>query len=260
MKNKIRYFTLMAIMLGTILINQAIIQYFLFDKKNDSHLIDIGGKQRMLSQRINQLSFRNVVLQNNNRDQLISTLNNWKTAQLAIMNGSEDLKTSKITNRDTYSKLNTGLKIINNTDSIIRKGNLNNASLILINKNVDEFLPLMESIVVDLTEITDQKLSNIIIIEIVLALITIIIIFVEFQLIIKPSYNKIVSQNNRLREIAWKQSHEVRKPIATILGISNAIQNNTSMSAEEKNKCLSYLFEATDELDQVINEIVNKTN
>lgn len=33
MKNKIRYFTLMAIMLGTILINQAIIQYFLFDKK-----------------------------------------------------------------------------------------------------------------------------------------------------------------------------------------------------------------------------------
>ncbi|MDE1208213.1 hypothetical protein [Tenacibaculum larymnensis] len=214
----------------------------------------------MLSQRINQLSFRNVILQNDNRDQLISTLNNWKTAQLAIMNGSEDLKTSKITNRDTYSKLNTGLKIINNTDSIIRKGNLNNASLILINKNVDEFLPLMESIVVDLTEITDQKLSNIVIIEIVLALITIIIIFVEFQLIIKPSYNKIVSQNNRLREIAWKQSHEVRKPIATILGISNAIQNNASMSAEEKNKCLSYLFEATDELDQVINEIVNKTN
>ncbi|TDQ23731.1 PilJ/NarX-like methyl-accepting chemotaxis transducer [Tenacibaculum caenipelagi] len=250
----------MAIMLGTILINQAIIQYFLFDKKNDSHLIDIGGKQRMLSQRIDQLSFRNVVLQKDNHDQLTSTLNTWKTAQLAIMNGNEDLKISKITNKDTYSKLNSGLKIINNIDSIIRKGNLNDASLTLINKNVDEFLPLMENIVNDLTKITDKKLSNIIIIEIILALLTIIIIFVEFQLIIKPSYNKILSQNNRLREIAWKQSHELRKPIATILGISNAIQNNASMSTKEKNKCLSYLFKATEELDQVTHEIVNKTS
>ena len=32
MRNKKKYFTLMAIMFGTILINQAVVQYFLFDK------------------------------------------------------------------------------------------------------------------------------------------------------------------------------------------------------------------------------------
>ncbi len=214
----------------------------------------------MLSQRINQLSYRNVILEKDNHDQIISALNNWKTAQLAIMNGNEELKISKITNKDTYSKLKTGLEIINNIDSIIRKGNLNTISLDIINKNVDEFLPLMESIVNDLKIITNKKLSNIIIIEIILALFTILIVYVEFQLIIKPSNNKIINQNKILREITWKQSHEVRKPIATILGFANVIQNDISMSTEERNKCLSYLFEATEELDKIIHEIVIKSN
>ena len=54
----------------------------------------------MLSQRINQLSYRNVILEKDNHDQIISALNNWKTAQLAIMNGNEELKISKITNKN----------------------------------------------------------------------------------------------------------------------------------------------------------------
>lgn len=259
MKNKKNYWVVLFMMLGLVFLNQIVIQYFLYNKKNDSNLINLGGRQRMLSQNINQLSYRNIVSDENNYGKLTAKLNQWKTAQIALINGSEELKISKITNKETLTKLANGLVLINRLDSVIQLRDLNEASLTFINKNVDAFLPLMENIVTDLQKISDKKLSKIIMLEIILALVTIIVVFIEFQLIIKPSYNRILKQNKTLREIAWKQAHEVRKPIVTIIGVSKMIQENQTLTPEDKNKCLDYLIEATEELDKVVIEIINKT-
>jgi PAS domain S-box-containing protein len=68
----------------------------------------------------------------------------------------------------------------------------------------------------------------------------------------------IEEQNQRLQEIAWTQSHVVRAPVARILGLSELMKGNDndhSMIAE----FLPFLIESTQELDQVIREIVKKT-
>jgi len=70
--------------------------------------------------------------------------------------------------------------------------------------------------------------------------------------------NKIMTQNEKLRKIAWQQSHEVRKPVANILGLIDLIQMDKEKIYEEV--YLQYLKEATEELDEIIHSIVRATD
>jgi PAS domain S-box-containing protein len=68
----------------------------------------------------------------------------------------------------------------------------------------------------------------------------------------------IEDKNKRLNEIAWVQSHVVRAPLARIKGLIEFIK---FMPAEELNlqEVLNNIMASADELDNVIHEIVQKT-
>jgi PAS domain S-box-containing protein len=65
-------------------------------------------------------------------------------------------------------------------------------------------------------------------------------------------------QNQKLREIAWAQSHLVRGPLSDILGITKIIQDDVA-NMQEKEMLISQLHEAAQKLDQVIKDVVNNT-
>ena len=73
----------------------------------------------------------------------------------------------------------------------------------------------------------------------------------------KKAEELLLSNNNSLREIAWLQSHELRKPLANIKGLVELIQ----MGAKEKvnEELIAGLIQSTEELDQVIHKITEKT-
>ncbi|WP_028982233.1 PAS domain S-box protein [Sporocytophaga myxococcoides] len=66
---------------------------------------------------------------------------------------------------------------------------------------------------------------------------------------------KNLNQLRRLETIAWQQSHEVRRPVANILGLVNTLRNEDLLEFE-KEMSLDYLFEMTEELDSIIKKIV----
>jgi K+-sensing histidine kinase KdpD len=66
-------------------------------------------------------------------------------------------------------------------------------------------------------------------------------------------------QNQRLREIAWAQSHMVRGPLSDILGISKIIKQGL-VTEEEKENLLLQMHETAEKLDLAIKEVVNNTN
>ncbi len=76
----------------------------------------------------------------------------------------------------------------------------------------------------------------------------------------KKREETILKQNETLKQIAWQQSHEVRRPVASILGLINIIKTDKTFTQEEKEQCLTYLFQATQELDTIIHKIVAQTN
>ncbi len=66
----------------------------------------------------------------------------------------------------------------------------------------------------------------------------------------------IKDQNTKLREIAKMQSHDVRGPLARIMGLVNLLANH--FNVDDKDDVLSKLTTCSNELDEVITRIVRK--
>ncbi|SMC62223.1 PAS domain-containing protein [Pedobacter nyackensis] len=62
---------------------------------------------------------------------------------------------------------------------------------------------------------------------------------------------------DRLREIAWMQSHEVRAPLACVMGLSKILLDNKEDESSRK-ESLQHLMRSAGELDSIIREIIKK--
>lgn len=73
----------------------------------------------------------------------------------------------------------------------------------------------------------------------------------------KRNLTKLEIQNEKLRSIAWVQSHEVRAPLSRIMGLVMLVnRKNGSVDLPE---VLNHLLESAEELDSVIKRIVKET-
>jgi hypothetical protein len=72
----------------------------------------------------------------------------------------------------------------------------------------------------------------------------------------KLNEKKIVAQNESLRNIAQIQSHELRRPVASILGFMEIFKENNYQASQDELLLMEY---ATKELDDRIRNIVNFT-
>jgi len=64
----------------------------------------------------------------------------------------------------------------------------------------------------------------------------------------------IKKQNEKLKQIAYMQSHVVRVPLANIMGLTNLIMEDIP---EKQKEIFNYLTMAAKQLDDVIRDIVN---
>jgi light-regulated signal transduction histidine kinase (bacteriophytochrome) len=76
---------------------------------------------------------------------------------------------------------------------------------------------------------------------------------------LKEQQNAIQEQNERLKEIAWTQSHIVRAPLAKIMGATELIASSQLSLEAEAKELLQALQLSAKELDDVIREITEKT-
>ncbi len=74
----------------------------------------------------------------------------------------------------------------------------------------------------------------------------------------KRQFLKIQEQNEKLKEIAWIQSHKVRAPVATILGLIELFNYDSSVP-DSYMDLVGMLKTATNNLDKIIREVVEKT-
>ncbi|UZD21828.1 PAS domain S-box protein [Algoriphagus halophytocola] len=74
----------------------------------------------------------------------------------------------------------------------------------------------------------------------------------------KKQLMRIKKQNEKLREIAWLQSHVIRAPLSRIMSLIYLIKDldGGGMALDE---ILELISASADELDQVIHDIINKT-
>lgn len=78
---------------------------------------------------------------------------------------------------------------------------------------------------------------------------------------LKEKISEIERHNQNLRNIAWTQSHIVRAPLARMIGLVKLLENTDAScpDAGELSKILSYIVTSAYELDEIIKDIVKKT-
>jgi PAS domain S-box-containing protein len=73
------------------------------------------------------------------------------------------------------------------------------------------------------------------------------------------AFFKDISYVEKLQEIAFQQSHLVRRPLANILGISKLLSEKIVDTEQDKNELLEQLHIAAQQLDDVIKSVTAKT-
>ncbi|GLB51834.1 hypothetical protein NBRC110019_08730 [Neptunitalea chrysea] len=251
--------------------NQVFIQYWLQKKKEDAEIINIAGRQRMLSQRIN-LELYKIHNDHTNTETLEKLEKQWLDAHEMLLHGNESLNFTGVEDTKSLALLNgltSRMKSIAN--DISKERYLSETSLKDLSVKLDLFLVEMDITVKALENSANRKLTFIIITEIILALISIGVIVAEVLLIYKPISKRLEEQvleiqksevelklkNTKLEKIAQIQSHKLRKPLANILGLVHLIEFD---DREELNDLyLEKLKHCAEELDETISSIVNQT-
>lgn len=76
---------------------------------------------------------------------------------------------------------------------------------------------------------------------------------------LKLVQQEIEQQNKILKEINWIQSHEIRKPVANILGLLDIMESPES-DQDEKEKVIGQIREQSVALDRLIHQVVHKAS
>lgn len=74
----------------------------------------------------------------------------------------------------------------------------------------------------------------------------------------KEREDQIFNQNKILQEISWSSSHEIRKPVASILALSQ-LANDPAETAEREH-IITMIEQCAQELDTIVHHITNKVN
>lgn len=189
----------------TIILSQILVQYHLKKQLSDSKIINISGKQRMLSQKIAKEILILHYDSNNTKEDQIKHLKNvislWETNQNALENGNPILdfpKEKSITLSKLYLQINPiFLKIVQTTDvflsNVEQKKNLSeNQKLVeIILKNETAFLSKMNEIVLQYDKEAHEKVTQQRKIEYWIFGFTLLVLLLEFIFIFKPTNKKI---------------------------------------------------------------------
>lgn len=189
-----------------VLLSQFLIQYNLKNQLSDSRIINVSGRQRMLSQKLTKeiliLNFvTDTVKKNEGIHRINEIINLWSFSHYALQNGNDSLGFPKAKNK-TLSELYTSIQP--NFDSIVKSAKLftnqikqntdteaNQKIVGTILENEPLFLSKMNQIVSEYDREANEKVKLQSKTEYALLIFTLLILLLEYLFIFKPTARKI---------------------------------------------------------------------
>jgi PAS domain S-box-containing protein len=253
-QNKIyrfNYFFAIATALLLILINQIYIQYSLQERETDFKVMNIAGKQRMLSQRICLL-----LLKGKENNSVIDELNlqfeNWENTHNNLKYGNDLLSIPAIDNEEIKNKLYALDKYV-----FFIKGELNynnyidSIGLISVFDNQTKYLKAMDEIVTLLQKELEYSVNKIRLIEFILAIFSVLVVILQFNYIVKPATKKIIKQAIHLKNQNFNLN-DFKNKLKSILDSTTDI----FILIDLNYKILLYNLTAETELNKIFHKII----
>ncbi|TXI69563.1 MAG: PAS domain S-box protein [Cyclobacteriaceae bacterium] len=207
---KRRYIVFIASIVLTLVVSQVIIQYDLRQQNQDAELINLAGRQRMLSQRISKLTlfyFYNQNIEEVSGSYALDTLElltkHWVETHHQLIEQNNLGAQSPVI--DSLLTLNTTR--LNQIAEAVEKI-LTHPQPETIRKSIQQiaevelpFLHTMEHTVNQYQQEAEAKLNNLKRVEYILAAIALLILILEFVFIFYPTINRVSSQNRLLTNL-----------------------------------------------------------
>jgi len=202
-----RYILALSIIAFLVLFTQITIQYTIKKQESDSRVVNIAGRQRMLSQRISKEVLAIYLANDDNSkkfylDELIFSTNLWAHSHEGLINGDKELGLPG-KNSTTVSNLFHNIdsnynKILEAASSVIameQSGDYNKASLSskisIIKENEPIFLKGMDTIVFQYDSEAREKVAFIKHLELIIMFITFLVLLLEVIYIFRPAEKQI---------------------------------------------------------------------
>lgn len=210
----------------TVLLSQLLIQYNLNSQLSDSRIINISGKQRMLSQKLTKeiLILNFVTDTTKSKEEIIQinkTISLWKFNQNALENGNDSLGFPKEKSKALaalFKGIRPNFKAIIDASALFlenkktKKESAENQKLVqIILKNEAIFLSKMNQIVGEYDKEALKKVTLQSKTEYAILLFTILVLLLEFIFIFKPTNKKVEKLISKLlfsEKKALKLAHD----------------------------------------------------
>jgi PAS domain S-box-containing protein len=211
-----------------IIAGQVFIQLHLKDQENDSHVVNIAGKQRMLSQKLVKDI---LLLQSQAKNQsealceLESSLQLWETSQRGLVDGNDSLNLSGKNSNEILSLFESvdksfllidsnAREILNEYKKSGRGPDLMESKVSAILESEESFLTGMDAIVYQYDLEAKSKVTRLSRLEYTLLIISIVIILVEIIFIFRPTTINVSETISKLllsEKHSKKMSEEIRE-------------------------------------------------
>jgi len=250
--------------------SQLFLQLYLQQEEANSHIINISGRQRMLSQKITKeamlvLTATNETEFNNRQAKLTKALKLWNISHQGLLKGDSSLNLPEpklgFINQDNFKKIRPY------KDKITQAALELTQAKFLINKtqqeakvhqilaNEDQFLKLMNDITFRFDERSKENIVRFRLLEIVLMSITLLLLGLEGFFIFRPTFRKvdesivaisenkeeIEAQNHMLNQVLEKVKMQNDNLVASIK-YAETIQNATLSLDSSVASCLNSQF------------------
>ena len=242
------YLLVVSIIVLTIAI-QTIVQYSLDKQRNTAMVVNLSGRQRMLSQRLLNETY-SCRYHNCDYAELKLTLNKLVQMNDILQQGSENLGIEPLKNDEiakNFKRLDPYIIWFKSNLSNLRR--IDEVPFNDLRFRVDRFLEIMDKIVFQFQKQSEEDIKAMRIIELELAIFSVFIVLFEIIFIVNPIINRIMAQKKKLTEIAWHQSHAFSSHMRNIKDLQYVLK--IEKNQERRDEIIRFIYEELDQLNNV---------
>jgi PAS domain S-box-containing protein len=211
-----KYILALSIIACLVIFSQSAIQFLISKNEDDSRVINIAGRQRMLGQRINKCAFGLYMTEDpanrvRYRVEMAESLKLWEKSQRGLQNGNAEMglpgnNSDKV--KELFARIQPKFNLIVRATTLVlaqESGKGVDRSLLkneiqAISHNEDGFLKGMDKIVFQYDREARAKVELVRKIELCLMAITFFVLFMEALFIFRPAEKQIKEIMNKFRE------------------------------------------------------------
>ncbi|MDP5062747.1 MAG: type IV pili methyl-accepting chemotaxis transducer N-terminal domain-containing protein [Maribacter sp.] len=248
------YYLLVFTVIVLTIVIQSIIQYSLARQRQDALRINVAGRQRMLSQSI----VKNVYeckYGTCDYGQLRLSMTKFSNSNTALQEGNDATGIPILDNEEiqkNFDKIQPHLNFI--LESLDNFNQLGSVDLRKLSAEADLFLVTMDIIVGQFQKASEEDIKTLMIIELELAVFSLLILIFEIFFFINPSIKKMAMQNQKLKEIAWHQTHAFNGHMKNIKNYNHVLKIEKNIAHKEE--LISFLMEELTDLEGVSDNMV----